>query len=1125
MQVTAFSGDSDMYVSINADVSMPNPQNGFDFFSISFFNDTVHLSPTTLQPCFEQADALGLQGCTIYTSVYGFRAAQYSIVAQVGAEGEVLLVDGTPQQGNVAEGEYAYFKALVDFPADALQGYSVTVTPRSGDPDLYVITTRDELPSSQNFDRRSIGFGRETVSFSPGTEFYEAKTTVHIAVYGWQTGADFDIVFATASKDETLQDGKQSQVTLDAGSSAFFRFPMYTDAADLQYAISSLSGDVNFYITLPDNVTSSTVPGPSNYIWQGNAAGAGVANTIKRSDPAFRSGVDYLFGLYNPSTTVKVTATIVAHVSTTIVSLTAGSPQLGGVSAGAPLPTLENNVWSSDDGTSQDQYTIVIPAGDPKHTAGQTTFTIGVYGWLSTVAFNVLVSTSEVPTILRVGTPSARVSVAAGDTKHFMAYIDDTSVDLIATVTPLSGDPDILISSRNTNPYCVQAGSRARALAPWAGKTPLLQDFMPSDVATVSDTLGAKLRTCYGARWYTSNEGDGAPDVLTISAASPCDGPNVNRTGCVPALDWRPGLFYIGIFATTTTQFSVTLYSDGLTSLNGGQAAQGQARKLSPVYFVFTDQNSGSNSTHDLKVTISRNTASGAHTWPLLVFMNSCLRSQCTADDRHPSAGHHEPGGVFQVGSDRTDFFITPQDALACVPVDGDECQYYFAVSAECAGGVHAAVCKQSFYITVTVQDGDSVETVPFSQINGRVNVMQGSAPIGTIPKFEMFLGGEEPTDVIMHLDSCGVDYSGVYVCDPSKTGQDACQDAFNPSSNDHTAGNMSSSATRGSAVVNIQGTTAQSLYVGVQNSGQPQQVTLQLPRGDVVHTHLGRRSLEGAGLVLGATAPVYEFELDVFTSTAYVLEQPDSPGVSVDHEQGTSASVSWQPAKLVQPSTGAELVLQQAEYTVFAGQGGFSGAALQEGIPTTPCGMERWFAQLDSCAEGSTEGHCGSVTARAEQGQTSVVVGGLVPNTAYEFAVMVTCDVACWAAAFPGNSSTNHAEQRMLYPSTASANSGAASSRKAPKQPLAPGITAVIVLSVLLAVVAVVAFVWWRRRTVARAQNQYTVMGGDDGYSGHSGTPSAPADTSATSYGRLVDDEGAGDVEFRDRLAQYMDQ
>ena len=209
----------------------------------------------------------------------------------------------------------------------------------------------------------------------------------------------------------------------------------------------------------------------------------------------------------------------------------------------------------------------------------------------------------------------------------------------------------------------------------------------------------------------------------------------------------------------------------------------------------------------------------------------------------------------------------------------------------------------------------------------------------------------------------------------------------------------------------------------------------------------------------------------------------------------------------------------------MFAGQGGFSGAALQEGIPTTPCGMERWFAQLDSCAEGSTEGHCGSVTARAEQGQTSVVVGGLVPNTAYEFAVMVTCDVACWAAAFPGNSSTNHAEQRMLYPSTASANSGAASSRKAPKQPLAPGITAVIVLSVLLAVVAVVAFVWWRRRTVARAQNQYTVMGGDDGYSGHSGTSSAPADTSTTSYGRLVDDEGAGDVEFRDRLAQYMDQ
>ena len=1149
IQATAFSGDNDLYVSVHPNNTSPSQTSGFDYFAVSFGNDSVYLTAAQLQVCHAQAAAMRLSACRIYVGVYGFTAAQYSILAKVSGREQVLLTDGVPQSGMVPAGSYAYYRAVVDFPADNQLAYSVVVTPRSGDPDLFIISSRDALPSASTYDRRAIGFGRESIVFTPGDATYNASGVLHIAVFGWSTDCTFDIVFATQSNEQTLSDGRSTQVNILPRSSMFLRFPFpAASQADLQYAIAPLSGSIDYFITRPENSTSSSRPGPENYIWKGHASAGGAADTIMRSDPRFKAGVDYVFGLYNNDGSIASTVSVVAHLSTTIVSLTDGASQLGGVAAGdyeyftyscgasctwkdltvsatpvgsgnvrvvvtdlyvpgteqGTLPTLENNVWSSDTGTSTDPNTVTITANDPKHTPGKTVFTIGVYGKGVNTAFNVLATTSEEPTFLRMGQPSARVSVQQGDTKHFYTYLESTADDLVITVTPLSGDADLLVSATDPNPYCTLPGSRALETDTprYARKLVEGQQQLSSPTRASFGQqfgVGTKLRTCHGARWLTAGDNsNSAPDVLTIQAADPCGSEGVNSTGCVPAVDWRPGFYYIGVFAQTTTTFSVTSYFNSIASLNNGEAATGSSSALTPVYFLFEDGGDVDSGDRDVKLVITRTLESGKHPVPLIVYANACRASQCTQADRRPSAGNFAPNAAFQVSKDKASFFITPRDAVYCSPVPGDECNYYFGVFANCAGGVNPLACSQKFQLAVTLQDGNSIEVIGYSAIAERMAVVPGVAPTGSAPLFETYLSGNGPTDLNVRLSTCSGAYSSAFICDPSPKSPNACEDAFAPGPADFSYSAVTNFDNGGSAQVNVSGSTASSVYLSVQETGGAARAVRMPALGSGGHATLQ-----------GGASNSFSFELDLYSNRAYVVTVPED--VMSATVNGATVELAWTPAVLRR--MGVDVQMVNAEYKAFAAPAGFNLTAVQAGVPTTPCGVEAWAA-----ANGNRAGVAFST---AEDNSAGMAVGGLTPNVDYQFALMVTCDLDCWAATLGVNSSASHAVQRSMYQLSAMVKTGEPAAAPAQGKPgLAPGIKAVLGISVILGVAALVAGVWWYRRRAARQRNQYNVLAGEQ-YS----IQSASTD-GVGNYSHLVDDGQADgdDQEFNSKLAQYLD-
>ncbi len=1150
LQATAFSGDNDLYVSVHPNNTAPSQENGFDFFAVSFGNDSVYLTATQLKVCHDKAAEMGLSACRVYVGVYGFTAAQYSILAKVSGREEVLLTDGVPQSGFVAAGGYSYYRAVVDFPADNQLAYSVVVTPRSGDPDLFIISTRNQLPSASNYDRRSIGFGRESIIFTPSDAAYNASGVLHIAVFGWSTDSTFDVVFATQSNEQTLSDGRSSQVNILPRSSMFLRFPFpaANKQSDLQYAIAPLSGSIDFFITRPENSTSSSRPGPDNYIWKGHASAGGAAGTIMHDDPNFLAGVDYVFGLYNNDGSIASTVSMVAHLSTTLVSLTDGASQLGGVAAGdyqyftyscgascnwqdlvvsatpvgsgnvrvvvtdlyvpgtgeGGLPTLANNVWSSDSGTSTDPNTVTIKASDPKHTAGKTIFTIGVYGKGVASAFNVLAASSEEPTLLRMGQPSARVSVERGDTKHFFTYLESTADDLVITVTPLSGDADLLVSATNPNPYCVLPFDSANTGAPRYARKLMVgqQELLPAGGMQGGDSfgVGAKLRTCYGARWLTAGDNaNSAPDVLTIQAANPCGSEGTNTTGCLPKVDWRPGFYYIGVFAQTTTTFSVTSYFNSIASLNNGEAATGSSSALTPVYFTFEDGGDADGAARDIKLVITRTLEANKHPQPLIVYANSCHASECTQAQRRPSAGNFAPNAAFQVAKDKASFFITPLDEVYCTPKEGDDCNYYFGVFANCPGSVNPLDCSQKFQLAVTLQDGNSVEVIGYSSIAERMAVVSSVAPSGTAPLFETYLSGTGSTDLNVRLSTCANAYSAVYVCDPSPESPKQCADAFSPGPDDHTYSAVTSFDNGGRGYVNVSGITASSVYLSVQETQGAPPVMVALPALDA----------SGHSSVKQAAAGSFSFELDLYSNNAQVVTVTD--GAVSASVSGATVDLHWTPAVLVRHGKHTPMV--NAEYRAFAAPAGFDLNAIQDGVPTTPCGIEAWAA-----ANGNKPGVAFTT---AEDNTASMSVGGLSPETDYQFALMVTCDLDCWAATLGVNSSASHAVQRSMYELTAMVKTGVPAAAPDSKKPgLAPGVQAVLIISVVLAVTAIVAGVIWYRRRAARQRSQYNVLEGEQ-YS----IQSASTD-GVGNYSRLVDDgqTDGGDDAFNSKLAQYLD-
>jgi hypothetical protein len=77
------------------------------------------------------------------------------------------------------------------------------------------------------------------------------------------------------------------------------------------------------------------------------------------------------------------------------------------------------------------------------------------------MAYNIMGTFFQDPIILLEGVPQ-RHYVGEGQTEQFIFNVDRKDRDIMITTTAITGDPDILVSYDNSNPYCMEDESGNR---------------------------------------------------------------------------------------------------------------------------------------------------------------------------------------------------------------------------------------------------------------------------------------------------------------------------------------------------------------------------------------------------------------------------------------------------------------------------------------------------------------------------------------------------------------------------------------------------------------------------------------------------------------------------------------
>jgi hypothetical protein len=122
--ITPFNGDPDLYISRDD----PRPdENHNEKSAVVYGADTI---------VYDSPAPVG----QYYIGVRGYISSLYTIVASTVCTGSeptddfIQLQDGTPQNGQLFEGKFRYYKIRIT----NMTALSISVTRRSGDPDLYV---------------------------------------------------------------------------------------------------------------------------------------------------------------------------------------------------------------------------------------------------------------------------------------------------------------------------------------------------------------------------------------------------------------------------------------------------------------------------------------------------------------------------------------------------------------------------------------------------------------------------------------------------------------------------------------------------------------------------------------------------------------------------------------------------------------------------------------------------------------------------------------------------------------------------------------------------------------------------------------------------------------------------
>lgn len=547
--LTPLSGDADMFVSCEKDLT--GDDSGTPSRLHSTWSSQLWGEDTLAIPASDEDSCLGPSGGTFYIAVYGFGNSSFSLTAAVDDGAPTRLVIGQPQSGTSVRGLPSLY--IVAKPADSVN-LTVSVSPSSGDPDLYV-TLDDTTPTATNWAYKSASAsGSDSITITPSaggcklglpvSSCYCVACNIRISVAAFSARTTYILTVSSGESTVTLSDGVPFRGQVPQFVYAQFRFPISQAGESVSLTLTALSGD-------PD-LTASLSPNPtlSNGTWVSLAQGSDVI--IAHSVPI---GFMYVsvFGFQNSS--FSLTAHMISGNAS--MQLANGMPQFGSVaygdyvyyvySAAAPSdltftftpvngavamymntcvnltvsqcnakrPTSLLSTWHAD-ATTESQV-ITVPKDDTKG-CGNCLYVIGVTGLLVGQASTfTLVGSSDGSSVaqqLQESVPT-RGTVQQWQFSYFAYTFFEANADVIISVTPFAGDPDLYITS------CFEAGENACV-------------YQPTNTS------------------YTWRHSSVGADTVSIPASSP--------GACVPQPP-NACTYYIGVQGFTASEFSIVAYS------------------------------------------------------------------------------------------------------------------------------------------------------------------------------------------------------------------------------------------------------------------------------------------------------------------------------------------------------------------------------------------------------------------------------------------------------------------------------------------------------------------------------------------------------------------------------------
>uniref|UniRef100_A0A7S1GF18 Uncharacterized protein n=1 Tax=Bicosoecida sp. CB-2014 TaxID=1486930 RepID=A0A7S1GF18_9STRA len=237
------------------------------------------------------------------------------------------LTDGEIAVGEVARHAYAHYT----FHADMNSAVNIVVSPRFGDPDLYVNCAGSPFPTKGDSMWSSANpGGDETVEVEAGMGCDDYQ----ISVQGY-TNSSFTITASAENYIEVYADMPISGVVAE-DAYAHFKFDTGSYGYDTAISLSVMTGDADLYVACDD------FPTTENARWSSRTAGGDDYIAIPSGDSCEMEGNTYFISVYGFTAPPQG-----AQFDITVSQISGGGSSWGGSSSGG---SWGGGSWSSGGG-------------------------------------------------------------------------------------------------------------------------------------------------------------------------------------------------------------------------------------------------------------------------------------------------------------------------------------------------------------------------------------------------------------------------------------------------------------------------------------------------------------------------------------------------------------------------------------------------------------------------------------------------------------------------------------------------------------------------------------------------------------------------------------------------------